>query len=119
MEIQLAICLNRLGHYGNSSSAADIADWAGVSVGNTELSMKWCMLAILSLHDSIIRRGNPNEKEDSKKWVESCICPFWQNDYLIVDGTNILLFQCPSHYGETFYDRESRYSLNAQVIYYF
>jgi hypothetical protein len=31
--VQLAIFLNAAGHYGNAATAADMGDWAGVSVG--------------------------------------------------------------------------------------
>jgi hypothetical protein len=33
-EIQLAIFLNHAGHYGNTATIQDIADWANISVGS-------------------------------------------------------------------------------------
>ncbi|EGN94784.1 hypothetical protein SERLA73DRAFT_61693, partial [Serpula lacrymans var. lacrymans S7.3] len=116
VEVQLAIFLTRLGHYGNRASVADIADWSGVSVGGVELCTKRCMIAIISLHDDVIKAPTPAEKEAAKCWVERQVCPAWRNGYLSIDGTTFNLFQKPSHYGETFYDRKSNYSINAQVI---
>ena len=63
MVTQFAICLNWLWCYGNSFSAANIADWTSVSVGNVELSIKQCILAILSPHEGIVRPANLNEEE--------------------------------------------------------
>lgn len=34
----------------------------------------------------------------------------------MVDGTFIPLFQKPTYFGETFFDRKSNYSLNVQII---
>ncbi|EGO24133.1 hypothetical protein SERLADRAFT_349659 [Serpula lacrymans var. lacrymans S7.9] len=74
------------------------------------------MIAIISLHDDVIKAPTPAEKEDTKCWVKKQVCPAWQNGYLSIDGTTFNLFQKPSHYGETFYDRKSNYSINAQVV---
>ena len=63
VEIQLAICLNQLRHYGNSSGSANIMDWAVVSLGNVEISTKHCLLAILSLHDHVIRPAAKKKKK--------------------------------------------------------
>ncbi len=34
----------------------------------------------------------------------------------MVDGTTISIFEKPHYYGQAFYDRKSRYSINAQII---
>lgn len=34
----------------------------------------------------------------------------------MVDGILILLYQKPSHYGETFFDQKSKYSMNVKII---
>ena len=34
----------------------------------------------------------------------------------MVDGTTILIFEKPHYYGESFYDRKSRYSINVQIV---
>ena len=34
----------------------------------------------------------------------------------MVDGTTILLFEKPSYYGDSFYDRKGRYFINAQIV---
>ncbi|EGO19555.1 hypothetical protein SERLADRAFT_479108, partial [Serpula lacrymans var. lacrymans S7.9] len=73
------------------------------------------MIAILSLHDQVIGPANQEEKDAAKAWVEHQVCAEWRNGCLAVDGTNFRLFQKPSHYGETFFDRKSNYSLNSQI----
>ena len=115
VEIQLEIFLNHLGHYGNSVVPLNLADWAGVLIGAVELCTKRCMVAILSLHDNLIKAPTSQEKSEAQAWVSSQVCASWRNGYISIDGTNFNLFQKPSHYGETFFDRKSNYSLNAQV----
>ena len=34
----------------------------------------------------------------------------------MVDGTLVSLYQKSSHYGETFFDQKSNYSINVQII---
>ncbi|EGO22573.1 hypothetical protein SERLADRAFT_440586 [Serpula lacrymans var. lacrymans S7.9] len=87
------------GHYGNGFTPADIADWAGLSVGTV-----------------VVGPPTREEKDAAKAWVENQVCAEWRNGCLAVDGTNISLFQKPSHFGETFFDRKSNYSLNCQAI---
>ncbi|EGN92798.1 hypothetical protein SERLA73DRAFT_23654, partial [Serpula lacrymans var. lacrymans S7.3] len=116
VEHQLSMFLNRLGHYGNGATPADIADWAGFSVGTVVNSTNWCMIAILSLHDEVMGPPTQQEKDAAKAWVESQVCAEWRYGCLAVDGTNFCLFQKPSYFVETFFDRKSNYSLNSQII---
>ncbi|KIK27284.1 hypothetical protein PISMIDRAFT_93488 [Pisolithus microcarpus 441] len=119
--VQLAIFLNGVGHYGNSATTEDIAEWAGVSLGMVYNCYRRVMIALLQQHDNVIH-FNPMELEDqeerdrAKRWVESHSCPEWRGGFLCVDGSPINLFQKPGWHGEGFFDRKSRYSLSAQVI---
>jgi hypothetical protein len=115
--IQLAIFLNQAGHYGNSSSPHDIAEWAGVAVGTVIKCTNWVLTALLSQHDAFVRFPLPNSRssKQAKAFVESRTCPAWRNGFLAVDGTSINLYAKPGYYGETFFDRKKRYSLNCQV----
>ncbi|KAF8547306.1 hypothetical protein OG21DRAFT_1386263, partial [Imleria badia] len=54
VSIQLAIFLNRAGHYGNAISPENIAQWAGVSVGSVINCTHRVMIAILSQHNEYI-----------------------------------------------------------------
>jgi len=58
---------------------------------------------------------NPEEIERAKSWVESNSCPAWRDGWCMVDGTLVPLFQRPHHFGNTFFDRKSNYSMNVQV----
>ena len=118
--VQLSVFLNGVGHYGNSASIEDIAEWAGVSVGTVYNCYRRVMVAILHHHDDAIH-FNPMESEDqverdrAKTWVESHSCFEWRGGFLCVDGSPFNLFQKPGWHGEGFFDRKSRYSLSAQV----
>jgi hypothetical protein len=52
--VQLAIFLNRVGHYGNSISPQDVSQWAGVSVGSVINCTNRVMAALLAEHDNFI-----------------------------------------------------------------
>ncbi|KIJ13924.1 hypothetical protein PAXINDRAFT_80094 [Paxillus involutus ATCC 200175] len=112
--IQLAIFLNRAGHYGNAISPEDVAQWAGVSVGSVINCTHRIMIAVLDQHNQFL--GVPvvdsEEAEAARQWVEEGSCPGWRNSIFVTDGSAINLFAKPGVYGETFYDRKSRYSLN-------
>ncbi|KAJ7584581.1 hypothetical protein C8J56DRAFT_789714 [Mycena floridula] len=55
------------------------------------------------------------EKEEAKKWVEDHSCAGWCNGWCFVDGTLVPLYAKPNWYGESYFDRKCRYSLNIQV----
>ncbi len=74
VEIQLAIALFRFGHEGNAASVDAIAQWAGVSAGLVVKATRRVMIAVLSLHDSVIRWPTEEEKEEARQWVEQAAC---------------------------------------------
>jgi hypothetical protein len=123
VEIQLAIFLNRAGHYGNAATSEDVAEWAGVSVGTVYNCTNRVMIAIAAHHDDALSWNleDPHclhEKNMAKKWVESKTCKEWKGGYLTGDGSCFPLFQKPGLHGESFYDRKCNYSLNCQVLLY-
>ncbi|EGN93969.1 hypothetical protein SERLA73DRAFT_156087 [Serpula lacrymans var. lacrymans S7.3] len=79
-------------------TAADLADWASVSVGSVELCTKRTMITVLSLHDEMISPPTDEEKAEVKRWVKKQVCEAWENGYLSVDGTTFNLFQKPGHH---------------------
>jgi hypothetical protein len=118
--IQLAIFLNRAGHYGNAVSPEDVSQWAGVSVGSVINCTNRVMIAILDQHDTFISFPTPDSEDAqlAQQFAESCSCPEWRNGFLAIDGSAIGLLAKPGYFGETFYDRKSNYSLNCQVSFY-
>jgi hypothetical protein len=52
--VQLAIFLNRVGHYGNAISPEDVAQWARVSIGSVTNCSNHIMVALLNVHDTFI-----------------------------------------------------------------
>ncbi|KAG2135704.1 uncharacterized protein EDB93DRAFT_1092191 [Suillus bovinus] len=115
--VQLTIFLNRVGHYGNTVSPEDVAQWAGVSVGSVINCSNCVMVAILDLHDMFITFPtlDSDDAEHACKFVEAKSCLEWRNGIFAVDGPIINLYEKPGLYGEAFYDRKSNYSLNCQV----
>lgn len=117
VEQQLAITLYRFGRYGNSSGVQDVAHWAGVGAGYVTLATRRVILALTrpAFRTQHIRLPNAMEKEAAKQWVEDHSCAEWRDGWCLVDGTLIPLYSRPHFFGESYFDRKSRYSLNIQV----
>ena len=115
--IQLAIFLNCAGHYGNTISTEDVAQWAGISTGSVINCTNRVMLALLVQHDEFVfvPSAQSEDAELAHTFVEARSCSAWKQGIFAADGSTFNLFEKPSLYGETFYDRKSRYSLNCQV----
>jgi hypothetical protein len=120
--IQLAIFLNRAGHYGNSISLVDVSQWAGVSVGSVVNCTNRVMVALLDQHDAFMGFP-PHDSRDfelARRYsAKASTCPEWRNGILAVDGTTVDLFATPGFFHQAFYDRKSKYSLGCQVSFYF
>jgi hypothetical protein len=117
VEHQVAIALYRFGHYGNAVCTVKVALWAGYGYGTVQLATKRVMSALCSekFRRSAIRWSSEEAKEAAKAWVEDHSCPEWRDGWLMVDGTLVPLFMRPAHYGNSWFDRKSNYSLNVQV----
>lgn len=115
LKVQLAIFLNRAGHYGNAASPEDIAQWAGGSAGWVDKCTNRVMVALLSLHDTAIHLPTATEKETAKAWVQEQTCEEWRGGFLLVDGTKFPVFQRPGLHGDAWYDKNKDYSLDCQV----
>jgi hypothetical protein len=115
VEIQLAIFMYRVGHYGNAASPKAIGHWAGISLGMVVNLTNRVMVALLTLHDDLIHLSTPEEKEAAKEWVAGKVCPEWRDGYLVVDGTKFALFQQPGLHGNAWFDKNRNYSLDCQV----
>jgi hypothetical protein len=115
IQIQLAIFLVRVGHYGNASSPEYVAQWAGVCVGTVINATYRCLIAFLALHDEAVMMPPEEEKERAKEYVEKVTCPEWRNGFLLADGTKFVLFQKPGLHGEAWFDKNKDYSIDCQV----
>jgi hypothetical protein len=115
VHIQLCIFLFHAGHYGNAASPEDAAQWAGISVGGVEKCTDCIIIALLSLHDNTIHFPDAGDKEQAKIFVEKHMCEEWHNGFLLVDGTKFTLFQCPGLHGDTWFDKDGKYSIDCQV----
>ncbi|KAG2056058.1 hypothetical protein BDR06DRAFT_881109, partial [Suillus hirtellus] len=118
VSIQLAIFLNHAGHYGNSITLEDAAQWAGVSVGSIVNCTNRIIIALLDQHDTFMGFPSHDSEDFEHAWrytAQATTCPEWQNCILAVDGTTIDLYATPGFYHQVFYDRKSKYSLGCQV----
>jgi hypothetical protein len=77
VEVQLAVFLVRLGHYGNASSPEDVAQWAGICVGTVINATNRCLVTFLGLHNEAVMMLPEEEKECAKEYVEQVTCPEW------------------------------------------
>ena len=115
--IQLAIFLNRAGHYRNAATPEDIAEWAGVSVGSVVNCTNHVMVVILDQHDNFVYVPG-DESEDmglAHLFAAQKTCTAWQGGIFAADGLTIDFFEKPASYGDTFTDQKGNYSLNCQV----
>ena len=93
--IQLAIFLNRAGHYGNAATPEDIAEWAGVSIGSVVNCTNCVMVAILDQHDNFVYVP----EDESEDMGSACLfaaqktCAAWQGGVFAVDGLTIDFFE--------------------------
>jgi hypothetical protein len=117
VEEQLAIALFRFGHDGNAASLQGVANWAAVGKGTVLLVTRRVMTAILrpGFMNEAVRFPDPEEKEAEKKWVHRHSCRAWRNGWCLVDGTLVPLAERPHWFGESYFDRKNRYSLNIQA----
>lgn len=115
--LQLAIFLNRVGHYGNAVSPEDVSQWAGVSVGSVVNCTNRVIVSLLNQHDNFMEMPTAGEEDVrlARAFVEKKTCTEWSGGVFAVDGSTFNLFEKPSFYGDTFADRKGRYSLNCQV----
>ena len=116
---QILISLFRFGTYGNAASQDKIATISGVGHGTVDLITRRVITAVQEsdLRGRHIRWPDIQEREEAKQWVENQTgVPAWRHGWCMVDGTTIPLYQKPAWYGDTFYDRKQRYSMNVQLV---
>ncbi|KIK16358.1 hypothetical protein PISMIDRAFT_113573, partial [Pisolithus microcarpus 441] len=115
--IQLAIFLYRAGHYGNACSPEDVSQWAGVSVGTVVNCTHHVIATLLDQHDEFvyIPGAQSEEMRHARAFTESRTCRAWKNGVFAADSSAINLYARPGMFGDGFYDRKARFSLNCQV----
>ncbi len=117
VDYQLAVCLYRMGRFGNASSLPDIARVAGCSTGSVELWTHRCITAIQSLHDMFVRPLTLEEKEVEKDWIDQHMGfrGLWREGWIMYDGTIVVLYARPGMEGDAYYTWKCNYGLNLQV----
>ncbi len=115
---QVYITLKRLGAYGNGMALNEIADWAGMGFATVDLVTRRVITAVFETNLRVrhIRWPSREKKLQAKDWIETATTSAFQKGWCTVDGTTIPIFEKPHYYWKAFYDRKSRYSINAQII---
>ena len=115
---QVYIILKRLGVYGNGMALNEIADWAGVGFGTVDLVIRRGITAVFKTNFRAchVQWPSKEEKSQAKNWIETATTSAFQKGWCIVDRTTIPIFEKPHYYEQAFYDRKSRYFINAQII---
>ncbi|KIJ29160.1 hypothetical protein M422DRAFT_269504 [Sphaerobolus stellatus SS14] len=118
VEIQVAVALHHFGHFGNAASIQKVGIWAGLGFGTVDLVTRRVMAAVCDpiFHKRVMKSPDAAIKEKAMMWVEACSCPAWRKGWCMVDGTLVPLASRSAHFGNTWYDRKSNYSLNVQLI---
>jgi len=119
IEKQLLLTLKRLGSYGNGSSLANLAQWAGVGEGTVDKVTRRVLQAVI---ESGLRErhvfwpaSGSGRRERAKKIVAEKVIAGWNGGWCMIDGTLVPLYSKPHYFGERFFDRKSNYSVNVQV----
>ena len=116
VHLQLAICLCRLGRYGNGAAVEEIAEWAGYSTGTVYNCTYRCEVALHGLHDENIKFHDPEQLHGAKSYVAGKGSgSAWAHGAMAVDGTPIKLFSRPSWFGRWFYGKDKIYALQLTV----
>jgi hypothetical protein len=117
VDVQLAVTLYHLGHYGNAASLEDVARMAGISEGSVEAFTYRCFDAIEALHDMFVRPLTAEEKEREKEWLDEHLGfrGLWREGWIMYDGTIVVLYAKPGLNGDAYYTRKANYGLNVQV----
>ena len=117
VDVQLAVTLYRLGHYGNAASLEDVARLAGVSSGSVEAFTYRCFDVIQALHNMFVQPLTPEEKEREKEWMDQHLefKGLWREGWIMYDGTIVVLYAKPGRDGDAYYTRKANYGLNVQV----
>jgi hypothetical protein len=108
VEIQAAVTLYQFGHFGNATGLFKVGLWAGIGWGTVDLFTRCVMMAVCSdrFRKSAICWPNEEEKAAAKAWF---------GGYVMVDGTCAILHAHPAFYGNSFFGRKQKHSLNVQV----
>ena len=121
VERQILIALKRFGTYGNNSSLQAIAHWAGIGKGTVHRVTRRVIVAVFEsgMQKDHIRWSleGSETREAAKQWVEDIgASSEWRDGWCMIDGTTISLFEKSHYYGDAFFDRKSRYSINVQIV---
>ncbi|KAG0149865.1 hypothetical protein CROQUDRAFT_104795 [Cronartium quercuum f. sp. fusiforme G11] len=110
---QLALTLERLGTNGNGASIGRFGRMYKMSRGCVITSTRRVLIAILDRGKDYVSWPSPERRHKSSNVLAREGFPHCVG---FVKGATFPIYQRPGLHGETFYDRKSRYSINAQIV---
>jgi DDE superfamily endonuclease len=114
VENQLHIALYRFGRYGNGASIRDIANHAGIGEGTVEKITRRIITALLSLEPQYLCWYSQGEKNAMKARIDATFG--FPECIGFLDGTSVILDLKPEKNHQDYYNRKSRYAINAQIL---
>lgn len=114
---QLAVALYRFGHFGNAAGIEEVGLWFGFSYGFVDVCTRRVLVALgrAEMRAACIHWPGADEREAAREEIEDMSCKSWRDGWCMVDGTLVPLYSKPRHFGTSWYDRKSNYSMNVQV----
>ncbi|KAE8209084.1 hypothetical protein CF327_g6882, partial [Tilletia walkeri] len=119
VDVQLAVFLYRLGHYGNGVKESSVASYFGLGKGTVVKCTNRTMQAVLradKIKKSVRWPAEGQPREASKKEAAARSILEWRGGWCGVDGTTVPLSEKPYLYGPAWFDRKGRYSMNVQIV---
>ena len=110
---QLAVALNRFGHYGNRMNLDEVASDFGIGEGTVILYTNRVLTALMDLAPDWIKWPDEQRRDEivtvmSREGFPGCVG--------FIDGTTIPLSQKPSLHGAAYFDRKKRYFNLLQIL---
>ncbi|KIJ49878.1 hypothetical protein M422DRAFT_246246, partial [Sphaerobolus stellatus SS14] len=106
VEIQVAVALYRIGHFGSAATIQKVGIWAGLGFGTVDLVTRRVMAAGCDppFRRRVMKWPDVGIKEKAMAWVEARSCPAWHKGWCMVDGTLVPLASRPAYFGDMWYD---------------
>lgn len=113
-DLQLLVCLNRIGFDGNGAGDGKVSRFNHTSIGSLRKFTRRVFTAVISLRDTYIRWPDSSQRRQLQTHIQRLYG--FPNCVGFLDGTLFPLQNKPSSYGEDYWTRKACYAINAQVI---
>jgi hypothetical protein len=113
VEEQMMITLERLGCFGNGAFVGILANFFCVAEGTVELYTNRCLMAIIALQEQLINWPDAESHQDLQEefkdvGFDRCVG--------VIDGTLIILQDCPKPDGPDYYNCKGSYGISTLLV---